>query len=97
MWEPYQNGTTLNTTGSEGGCILRDDEHPAGARITLEQGGFTPFGITCGIYGSFVHTAFAGTEDEATAKYQAMKVRLEWLLDHEDELQDELRRFVDDF
>ena len=65
-WYPFDGGSTVGTIGTESGRILCDEEHAAGARITLEQGGNTPFGITCGIYGCFVHTAFASTETEAT-------------------------------
>ena len=54
-WLPFENGTTIGATGSEGGVILRDELHPHGARITLEQTS-TGFAITCGIYGWMVHT-----------------------------------------
>jgi hypothetical protein len=38
-WTPFENGTSLGATGSEGGTILRDELHPDGARITLERTG----------------------------------------------------------
>jgi hypothetical protein len=99
-WYPFANGATIGTSGSESGRILIDEEHPAGARITLEQGGPTaPFAITCGIYGGFLHTAFAGTESEATAKYHAMKARLGELLlrGPADDLYEDLRAFAERF
>lgn len=56
-WIPFENGTTVGTTGSEGGTILRDELHPDGARITLERTA-SQFAITCGVYGWMVHTRF---------------------------------------
>ena len=106
LWHPYTNGSTLGGTGSESGVILRDEEHDDGARITLEQGGrIAPFAITCGIYGLMMHTAFASSEPEGVAKYEAMKKRLEALLDGlefhttemDDALDDALQAFCDDF
>jgi hypothetical protein len=96
-WYPFDQGSTIGTIGSEAGQILLDEEHPAGARITLERDGHTPFGITCGIYGCFFHTAFASTESEALTKYTAMKDRLGELLLREDNIYDDLHRFVEQF
>ena len=79
-WQPTENGGTLGTAGSEGGVILRDEEHDLGARITLERHcSIAPFAVTCGIYGWFFHTRFASTETEA--EYSAMSSRLEVILD----------------
>ncbi len=62
--------------------ILRDEEHPAGARITLERdAGRIPFAITCGIYGFFLHTCYRGTEDVAHRAYAAMQRELARILD----------------
>lgn len=80
-WTPCENGSTSGTTGSEGGVVLRDEEHETGARITLEECGHPPFAITCGIYGVVAHTAFAATEIEAVDAYEAMKAEIEALLD----------------
>ncbi|MBA3313926.1 MAG: hypothetical protein H0T47_11665 [Planctomycetaceae bacterium] len=101
-WAPMDGGWTIGTAGSEGGIILRDDEHPLGSRITLERGGSTaPFAVTCGIYGSMFHTAFAGTEAEASAKYDAMRNRLSELLalpdDNREAYYAALDCFVNDF
>ena len=67
MWLPFDNGATVNLCGSEGGLVLRDLEHPDGARITLERNcsNGVPFAVTCGIYGWFFHTRYLGTEVEA--------------------------------
>lgn len=72
-WQPFENGSTVGSSGSEGGTILVDQDHPEGARITLEQGERPPFAITCGIYGWMVHTRFFATEVEARGAYEVMK------------------------
>ena len=68
---------TIGTIGSENGRIINDEENPHGARITLEQNGHTPFGITCGIYGLMCHTAFASEYEEAMFKFEEMKQDIE--------------------
>jgi len=75
-WHPYRNGETIGTPGSESGTILRDEESDGGGRITLERCGSPPYAITCG-YRGFVHTAFAGSEDEALSEFESMKADLE--------------------
>ena len=72
-WESFEQGRSLGTQGSEGGIIVCDEEHPMGARVTLEKDGHQPYGITCGIYGLMFHTVFASHENEALAKYEAIK------------------------
>jgi hypothetical protein len=99
-WGPFDGGSTIGTTGSEGGIILRDEEHSLGSRITLERDGTTaPYAVTCGIYGSMFHTAWAGSEAAGAAMYEAMRDRLAQLLEapSEEEYLAMLRRFVDDF
>jgi hypothetical protein len=71
-WIPFENGTTIGATGSEGGTILRDELHREGARITLERAA-RRFAITCGVYGWMVHTRFFADGSEAAAEYEAMK------------------------
>jgi hypothetical protein len=75
-WYAFENGKTIGKQGSEGGVILRDEEHPDGARVTLERDGHTPFAITCGIYGWMVHTCFFKASEEANATYEEMKSML---------------------
>ena len=63
--------------GSESGIIEIDEEHPRGARITLERDAKTaPFAITCGIYGWMVHTRYFADHDRARREYEAMKADL---------------------
>jgi hypothetical protein len=81
VWYPFENGATLGQKGSEEGIILRDEEHPQKARITLERETRTaPFAITCGIYGCMMHTRFFSLESEATSQYDDMKIALAVLL-----------------
>lgn len=85
VWRNFENGETLGTRGSQDGHILLDDEHPLGARITIESetrsGCGTdsrpiPFAITCGIYGLFFHTRFFSNEAEARSAFAEMKLEL---------------------
>ena len=96
-WYPFDGGSTIGTIGSESGVILHDEEHPAGARITLERDGHTPFGITCGIYGGLVHTAFASSANEASEKYAAMKAQLSEIVTSTGDISSAVQSFVDRF
>jgi hypothetical protein len=85
-WYPFDNGATIGREGSERGTILRDEEHPSEARITLERDTHAaPFAITCGIYGCMMHTRFFSLECEATSQYGEMKSALSSLLATEHE------------
>lgn len=98
-WHAFDSWATLGQQGSEQGIIVRDEAHRRGARITLERdGSAAPFSITCGIYGLFVHTAFAAEEPEALQKYAAMKERLEQIIALEvKDVSSPLQDFVDAF
>src|SRR4051812_23986281 len=77
MWHAFDSGKSVGSRGSEEGVIVLDEEHDEGARVTLERDGHTaPWSITCGIYGSFMHTAFASSEEEGREKYSKMKSEL---------------------
>lgn len=81
-WYAFGEGATLGQKGSEGGIILCDDEHPYGARITLERDTRSaPFAITCGIYGCMMHTRFFSVAQRATIAYDKMKESLGALLE----------------
>jgi hypothetical protein len=87
MWLTFDNGHTIGTPGSESGIITRDEEHAAGARITLEcDAPSAPFAITCGIYGCMVHTRFFGHEAEATRAFEDMKQALDRIMRCEAEI-----------
>lgn len=88
-WYPFQAGETLGEKGSEDGTILRDEEHPLGARITLERDARTvPFTITCGIYGCMMHTRFFRVEQNAQTGYGLMKSALSNLMEKASECED---------
>lgn len=110
QWERLDDGATIRHSGSESGVILRDDEHPLGARITLEHGGGTaPYAITCGIYGWMMHTHFSSSEAAAQRDYELMREALSSILagmptddapedaDTRARTLSAIARFVDDF
>jgi hypothetical protein len=80
MWQLFDNGRTIGTPGSEKGIILLDEKHVDGARITLERDGYTPFAITCGIYGWMMHTRFFANEENARRAYEEMKLALDSII-----------------
>ncbi len=81
VWTPYADGETINQEGTEGGHIIRDDEHIDGARITLEQQcRMAPFAITCGIYGWMVHSCFYADQMTAEDEYAQMQQGIEHIL-----------------
>lgn len=80
-WLAFEGGATLGKKGTEGGTIIRDEEHPAGGRITLERDCLrVPYAITCGIYGWMVHTRFIADEPLAIHEYERMKPALAEIL-----------------
>jgi hypothetical protein len=76
VWYKFQDGMTVGRKGSENGIIVSDEEHPDGARITLERSGRKDYTITCGIYGWMVHTRFFSNEVEARDAFEQMKDEL---------------------
>ncbi|HYG81004.1 MAG TPA: hypothetical protein VD861_11485 [Pyrinomonadaceae bacterium] len=80
-WYSFDEGRSIGTKGSEGGTILRDEEHTDGSRITLERGGSRRLSITCGIYGWMVHTRFFSDEGAAQSSFEEMKNGLAKILD----------------
>jgi hypothetical protein len=80
MWRQFNKGQSIGERGSELGIIIRDEEHDDGARVTLERGGYTPFSITCGIYGWMAHTAFFASEHAAQKTFERIKIEIENIL-----------------
>lgn len=98
MWRAFDTGKSIGKKGSESGRIVADEEHDDGARVTLERDGCTaPWSITCGIYGSFMHTAFASSEEEGRKKYSEMKSELVTIMkeDSSDSRYEKMRRFAE--
>jgi hypothetical protein len=79
-WRPAEEGRTLGLTGSEGGVIVRDEVHPAGLRMTLEEDARRSFHVlTCGVERWLVHPRYFGSRDEALAAWAEMRPALEEL------------------
>lgn len=97
MWKKLD---TIGTTGSEEGIIQNDEEYDNSARITLEtcsRYGNDVYAITCGVYGSMVHTTFS-TKDSILAMYESMKSELQKFVDKMDEMSEEdIQTFYDSF
>ncbi len=80
-WIDFDKGRSIGTKGSEEGKIIRDEEHPFGARVTLEgKGHIAPFSITLGIYGLMFHTEFFSTLDEGQRCFELYKEKTEVIL-----------------
>ncbi|MHB2016093.1 MAG: hypothetical protein ACYCW6_04020 [Candidatus Xenobia bacterium] len=73
-WVQVEGGATIGGPGAEDGVMIKDEEHPAGARISLEkEGSNAPFIVTCGIYGWMFHTRYFDAEPDARGEYVAMR------------------------
>ncbi|WP_397361934.1 hypothetical protein [Olleya sp. R77988] len=82
-WSSYENGSTIQGSGSEGGVIILDEENILGARITLEKNtSIADCAITLGVYGVMFHTDYFSTFNEAKLKYEVLKIRIQILLNH---------------
>jgi hypothetical protein len=75
-WYSFNDGESIEQIGSEGGKILRDEEHSDGARVTLEFVRSNRFTITCGIYGWMVHTRFFDSETAGLVGFDETKDEL---------------------
>jgi hypothetical protein len=80
-WFVYNDGDTTGGEGTEGGIILRDEEHEQGARLTLKRGE-SFFAVSCSIRGWMDHTRFFATELEAQREYLSMKPPLANMLEN---------------
>ena len=91
MWKSLY---IAGATGSEGGIVFSDEEYKKSCRITLEK---CPnyYAITCGVYGSMVHTTFADF-DHYQSLYDEMKMELQKFIDT-DTNEDEELEFYDYF
>jgi hypothetical protein len=79
-WRPTEGGSTLGLMGQQGGTIVRDEEHPTGLRLTLEEDPARSFhALTCGVAGWLVHHRYFSSGVEATAAWDEMRPALEEL------------------
>ena len=74
-WTAFDDGRSIGKVSTEGGVILRDDQHEMGARITLKRGA-NHISISCNIYGKMDHTRFFKTVPEAEREFNPMKKEL---------------------
>ena len=74
-WLAYNAGRSIGSVGAEGGEILRDEEHEAGARVTLKRGN-SYVSVSANVYGWMDHTRFFGSVTEAQREYTLMKSSL---------------------
>ena len=75
-------------TGSEGGIAFSDEEYKNACRITLEKCD-EYYAITCGVYGSMVHTTFTDFS-HYQALYEEMKQDLQKFIDSDTTEEEEL-------
>lgn len=71
-WQPYNRGRSIGVKGSEGGRIVRDEEHPLGARMTIKQGK-DYVSVSCSISGKIDHTRFFKEMKAAEREYSTMQ------------------------
>jgi hypothetical protein len=74
-WSAYDEGQSIGSVGAEGGVILRDEEHEAGARVTLKHGD-SYISVSCNVYGWMDHTRFFSSITEAQREYLLMRASL---------------------
>lgn len=76
-WSGVEGGSTLGLMGPEGGTIVRDEEHPAGLRLTWEEDPARSFYVvTSKVAGWLVHPRYFGSEAEASAAWEELKPAL---------------------
>ncbi|PKA81966.1 hypothetical protein ATE92_0089 [Ulvibacter sp. MAR_2010_11] len=83
IWKTFDKGSSIGTTGSENGVIIRDEENTFGARITLEkEGSIAPYSITIGIYGIMFHTDFYANLEQSDIAFNHFKTKIEKVIEH---------------
>ena len=68
----YNEGQTIGVKSPEGGVIVRDEEYPLGARITLKEAK-EYISISCNISGRIDHSRFFRKISDAQGEYEVMK------------------------
>jgi hypothetical protein len=74
-WQPYNQGRSIGVKGSEGSKVVRDEEHPLGARMTIKQGR-DYVSVSCSISGKIDHTRFFKEMRTAEREYSTMQREL---------------------
>lgn len=84
MWNNIYKPDSI---GSEGGIIIADEEYKESCRITLERCEMYD-AITCGVYGSMMHTAFCESSHSLEA-FDNMKKDLQEFIDKDTTAEEE--------
>lgn len=79
-WKPFNQGRSIGKKGAEGGEIVRDEEHPLGARMTIKRGD-DYISVSCNIAGKIEHTRFFKEMKAAEHEYKTMQKELMRVLD----------------
>ncbi len=74
-WQPYNRGRSIGVKGSENSKVVRDEEHPLGARMTIKQGQ-DYVSVSCSIAGKIDHTRFFNKMNAAEREYKIMQKEL---------------------
>jgi hypothetical protein len=86
MFERWLSLTqNLGQEGSEGGTIVHDEELPEIGRVAIERKtnlktGSDYFGVTIGVYGTLVHTAFFSSLEDALEGMNIAKILIQVLV-----------------
>jgi hypothetical protein len=86
MFEKWLSLTqNLGQEGSEGGTIVHDEELPEIGRVTIERKtnlrtSSDYFGVTIGVYGTLVHTAFFSSLEDALEGMKLAKILVQVLV-----------------
>lgn len=98
-WHPYDGFGQFGAVGTEGGRVVRDEQHSTGARMTLEDCTATAhawdYAIACGGPSGLMHTAFFRSREDADAAFEAMQRDLIGRAEIEDD--DTLYAAINDF
>jgi hypothetical protein len=74
-WYPFNHGRTIGMKSPEGGVILKDEEHPFGARIILKEAR-EYISVSCNISNRIDHSRFFSKMSDAQHEYDVMKREL---------------------
>lgn len=74
-------GRNKTGTGPHGGKLVWDQEHPLGARLTLEaEAPMAPWALSCRVAGYLEHVVYFRSPALAKAAFAELKPRLETIL-----------------
>lgn len=74
-WQPYNRGRSIGVKSTKGCKVVRDEEHPLGARMTIKQGQ-DYVSVSCNNAGKIDHTRFFNKMNVAEREYKVMQKEL---------------------